>query len=346
MATPHGTHTAAGTAAATAALAAAGSAGSAALALHQLSRFSETVHLDQLLHGCLTVVAAALAALLAHLALSWLLIALVRATGPQSALGRFGLRSLRIVAPRLMRSAVTAGAAAASIAALGSTAALAQPIPSGPDGTDPAGSAPHAVSMQTAAPVTSLGWAAPQPAGGAALTDAPASDGGGAETPAPAPSEQDSGGEDETRNEDQLPSIGWDASPTHAPSAEPAPAESSPAAAAPAPLAADPSSSATTANPAATETASAPTAEPAPPVDASETPADSAQVSVYTVQPGDSLWAIASTRLGTDASAAQINALVHAIAEDDANHLADPDLILPGQVLTIPTIDGAEPARH
>lgn len=67
------------------------------------------------------------------------------------------------------------------------------------------------------------------------------------------------------------------------------------------------------------------------------TPPPTADPARYVVVAGDSLWDIASERLGEDASDEQINDAWHAIyANNEATIGSDPSLILPGQVLVIP----------
>lgn len=57
-----------------------------------------------------------------------------------------------------------------------------------------------------------------------------------------------------------------------------------------------------------------------------------------TVRPGDCLWSLAQAHLGYDATTAQISAEVDRWWEANANVIgADPDLLMPGQILTIPT---------
>ncbi|MDT4943338.1 MAG: hypothetical protein QOH14_71 [Pseudonocardiales bacterium] len=94
---------------------------------------------------------------------------------------------------------------------------------------------------------------------------------------------------------------------------------------------------------------------PAPSWPASNTPASSARASAdgpqtdgtqpdaarVTVQAGDSLWRIAATRLGPDATSAEIaDAWPHWYAANRAVIGADPALIRPGQVLSSPTEEG------
>jgi nucleoid-associated protein YgaU len=73
---------------------------------------------------------------------------------------------------------------------------------------------------------------------------------------------------------------------------------------------------------AAEEPVAAPEAEPAPPP-----PAPEPAVRTYTVVSGDTLWAIAERFYGDGSKYQQIA---------DASGIANPDLIQPGQVLTIP----------
>ena len=60
-------------------------------------------------------------------------------------------------------------------------------------------------------------------------------------------------------------------------------------------------------------------------------PADTAQVrvSVVTVQPGSTLWAIASENYGD-------GALYVRVFEANRDNIRDPDMIFPGQVFTVP----------
>lgn len=320
------------TAVAACSAAAAGCAVSAVIAGQQFWRYPTAAGPDQLVHWCLAVVATALAALCAHLALSWLLIAVVRASGPQSLLGRFSLGALRVIAPRLVRTAVTASAAAASIAALGSTAAFAQT-----SGTSLAESTAHTAQSSPATvqvTQTPLGWGT-EPAD---PVDAPGSDGGGSSS---APDAESATGGAAPQQADSEPSdgevrIGWDSPDEAAPpvdSEAPADDGSRPAHAA---------KSATGGSQQESGAQSKPDAE----LGSTATAVGSAvQGGQYTVRPGDSLWAIAAETLGANADTAEINALVRAIAQEQANHIHNPDLILPGQVLIIPTIDGSAPAR-
>lgn len=91
---------------------------------------------------------------------------------------------------------------------------------------------------------------------------------------------------------------------------------------------------ATPSEPADTATPATP-AEPAPEAEATEAAADEGGESVeavktYEVQPGDSLWKIAASELGSGARYTEI-------FEANRDILDDPDVIKPGQVLKIPS---------
>jgi len=60
---------------------------------------------------------------------------------------------------------------------------------------------------------------------------------------------------------------------------------------------------------------------------------------VHVVQRGESLWRIARDHLGSRASDAKVAALVSELWQHNSGEIAtgDPDLILPGQHLRMPT---------
>jgi nucleoid-associated protein YgaU len=87
------------------------------------------------------------------------------------------------------------------------------------------------------------------------------------------------------------------------------------------------------------EASPAPTAEPQPDSPGSDRPPSVGQGS-YLVQPGDCLWDIAERSLaqgGQPIDVVSVAAAVTAWWQTNDNQIADPDLIFPGQVLTIPS---------
>lgn len=73
------------------------------------------------------------------------------------------------------------------------------------------------------------------------------------------------------------------------------------------------------------------------PIGSDRSPVDAAGAE-YEVRPGDSLWAIAATRLPEGATDADIDRYWRAIYAANASLIGDnPDLILPGQLLRLPT---------
>lgn len=67
-------------------------------------------------------------------------------------------------------------------------------------------------------------------------------------------------------------------------------------------------------------------------------PAEVRETEVVTVEPGDTLWSLAAERLGEDVSDAQVSAAWPHWHETNRDVIgADPDLLLPGQVLTVPS---------
>ena len=89
-----------------------------------------------------------------------------------------------------------------------------------------------------------------------------------------------------------------------------------------------------------------PTAVPfeSPDTNPATPPADSAALSTtdsWSVKPGDNLWAIAETvvaeRSGTQ-TRGSVAAYWGALLEANADRLVDPDLIMPGQILTLPPL--------
>lgn len=78
---------------------------------------------------------------------------------------------------------------------------------------------------------------------------------------------------------------------------------------------------------------------PAAPAPTEDNPADRGDPGGYVVQPGDCLWDLAERRLaqtGARVDAASIAAAVGAWWQANSSQIADPDLIFPGQILTIP----------
>jgi hypothetical protein len=76
--------------------------------------------------------------------------------------------------------------------------------------------------------------------------------------------------------------------------------------------------------------------------DAASVKGDSTRI---VVSPGDSLWSISSERLGADASLAQIDREVERIYALNRDRIgADPNLILPGQVLLVAPAEGKQAA--
>jgi len=73
-------------------------------------------------------------------------------------------------------------------------------------------------------------------------------------------------------------------------------------------------------------------------VDWPEQPDAPAAPATVTVRPGDCLWSLARAHLDADASTAQISAEVDRWWEANAETIgADPDLLIPGQILAIPS---------
>ena len=89
-----------------------------------------------------------------------------------------------------------------------------------------------------------------------------------------------------------------------------------------------------TQEPPQTDPAGLTTSAPAPAQDAPPPPTPHMPDSI-TVAPGDSLWSIAAS-LHPDADDASIDAAWRAIREANADTLPDPNLIHPGQILTLP----------
>lgn len=241
---------------------------------------------------------------------------LVRSTGRA---WRSGERAVQRWAPVVVRRAL-AVAVAGAVGLGGAVGAHAAPA-----------EAPAAVAVD-------LGWSPTAP-----------DDAGAAATPAPAPSPSDD--PDGVAPTD-------DATPAAAPTADAAPgASGGPGAATPAAATATPPAAA----------ASTPLAAPAParpaadvaPAEVAGTDAFPAHVAApvpldvappseahppggtVVVRDGDTLWAIAARHLGADATDAQIAAAwPQWYAANAATIGADPDLVVPGQVLTVPTHPG------
>lgn len=68
------------------------------------------------------------------------------------------------------------------------------------------------------------------------------------------------------------------------------------------------------------------------------TPSAESGAAAHEVRAGECLWSIAETRLPDDASDARIAVFVHGVVALNPGALIDPDLIHPGQVLTIPEV--------
>ncbi len=79
---------------------------------------------------------------------------------------------------------------------------------------------------------------------------------------------------------------------------------------------------------------------------AASTQVPAATTGRVTVQPGDSLWAIAQRHLPPGAPDAAVQAGWRLLADANADRIGHPDLIFPGTVLRVPPLDGTHLSTH
>lgn len=293
--------------------------------------------------AALLATTAALGALLClYLAAIWGLTTVVLLSGPASTTGRALLPALRVLAPRLARQVVLGAGATAAVAGLTLSGASAVVLAPGPEADETACSqqlAPtNAQALSSSAPAASAP-AAPRDVGAcAAAAAAPAGseDGHGAEGGAEgasdqggAPTEQPSAREDE-----ELPSLGWEGSPSPAGTPETL----------------DPETTAPENTTAETTTpdGSGPAEEPTEPDPAPEEDTDTAvpgpedppaePPGTVVVEEGDTLWSLTDELLGDGPeSDAEIAAAWPVLYQHNHEVIGDdPDRLRPGQVLQVP----------
>ncbi|ADG75213.1 Peptidoglycan-binding lysin domain protein [Cellulomonas flavigena DSM 20109] len=94
--------------------------------------------------------------------------------------------------------------------------------------------------------------------------------------------------------------------------------------------------------PAVAGAATVPVSAPVPPPETAPPPTADAPVGTVEVRAGDSLWGLAARSLGPGATDAQIAAEWPRWYAANASTIGpDPDVLLPGQVLVVPTADGS-----
>ncbi|WP_139017719.1 LysM peptidoglycan-binding domain-containing protein [Brachybacterium squillarum] len=315
--------------------------------------------------AALLATTAALGALLClYLAAIWGLTTVVLLSGPASTTGRAMLPALRVLAPRLARQVVLGAGATAAVAGLTLSGASAVVLAPGPEADETACSqqlAPrNAQALSSSAPASAP--AAPRDVGAcaaAAATPAGSEDGHGAEGGAEGPSDQGGAPTEQpsAREDEELPSLGWEGSPSPAGTPETVdPETTAPGTTTPETTTPETTTPETTTPETTTPDGSGPAEEPTEPDPAPEEDTDTAvpgpedppaePPGTVVVDEGDTLWSLADELLGDGPeSDAEIAAAWPVLYQHNHEVIGDdPDRLRPGQVLQVPA--GLDQQEH